>query len=83
MKNKIYILSIIFLIFLIIIVAHNYQPALSQEERQIELTAQGILARVDKILAYPTGLMKGSLKHIMPDGKSYSITLTGYISSSD
>lgn len=56
-------------------------PALltAQEERKIELTAQEILARVDRVLAYPRGLMKGKFMHIMPDGKSGVINLTGYV----
>jgi len=55
----------------------------SQEEREIEITAQGILAKVDKVLEYPKGLIRGSLKHVTPDGKSYTIDLTGYISKED
>lgn len=55
----------------------------SQENREIEVTAQGILARVDKILGYPNGLIKGRMKHIFPDGKSFVIELEGLISKDD
>lgn len=44
----------------------------TQESREIELTAQGILARVDRILDYPKGLMKGRITHIKPNGESHS-----------
>lgn len=45
-------------------------PVKAQEGRQIEITAQEILARVDSIMAYPNGQLKGEIKHITPDGKS-------------
>ncbi len=54
-----------------------------QENREVEITAQGILARVDKILEYPKGLIKGRIKHITPDGKSNTIDLEAYISRDD
>lgn len=54
-----------------------------EEKRKIEVTAQGILSRVDRIMAYPTGMLKGKIKHILPDGKDYSIQFTGYISPQD
>ncbi len=55
----------------------------SQEKREIELTAQEILARVDNILDYPEGLLKGKLIHITPDGRSKVIDLVGSISEDD
>jgi len=58
-------------------------PVYSQEDRKIELTAQGILARVDSILAYPRGKLTGKLKHITPDGKSYSVNIVGFIEKND
>ncbi len=45
----------------------------SQDTRQIELTAQEILAKTDMLLQYPSGLMNGSLTHITPDGQSYNL----------
>ncbi len=51
----------------------------SSQERKIELTAQGILARVDRIMEYPGGIIRGKIKHIRPDGKSFSINLTAFI----
>jgi hypothetical protein len=56
---------------------------LSQEEREIELTAQAIVARVDRVMQFPEGLMKGSIKHIFPDGRSYVSELNGQISKED
>ncbi|MBN1498900.1 MAG: outer membrane lipoprotein-sorting protein [Spirochaetes bacterium] len=47
--------------------------AFSQETREIELSAQEILAKADMLLKYPNGLMTGMLTHITPDGKSYNI----------
>jgi len=57
--------------------------SISQEDRKIELNAQGILARVDKIFEYPKGLVKGIMKHIRPDGTSTTINFTGCISNED
>mgnify|MGYP001106435209 CR=1 FL=1 len=55
----------------------------SQASREIELTAQEILARVDRILEYPQGLMKGKLMHITPDGRSSVTTLAASIAERD
>jgi hypothetical protein len=57
--------------------------SVSQEDRKIELNAQGILARVDKIFEYPQGLLKGIIKHIKPDGTAVTINFTGCISPED
>jgi len=51
----------------------------AQDTGKIELNAQGIVAKVDKILEYPGGQMRGRLKHIRPDGRSYSLSLTAYV----
>jgi len=72
MKKK----TLLFLILLLpLITVHSG----AQESREIELTAQGILARVDRVMEYPAGLIKGKIKHVSPDGKSYDIGVTGYI----
>lgn len=55
----------------------------AQEDRKIELTAQGILARVDRILEYPTGQIKGLMKHITPDGRATLVNFTGSIAKDD
>ncbi|HSV95468.1 MAG TPA: outer membrane lipoprotein-sorting protein [Spirochaetota bacterium] len=55
----------------------------AQDRREIELTAQDIVARVDRILAYPRGEIKGKLLHILPDGTSTVINLMGRIAESD
>jgi hypothetical protein len=57
--------------------------SISQEDRKIELNAQGILARVDRIFEYPKGLVKGIMKHIKPDGTATTINFTGCISNED
>lgn len=50
---------------------------------EIEITAQSILARVDNIMKYPEGEMRGRMKHISPDGKSYTIDFVGSIARTD
>jgi len=57
--------------------------SISQEDRKIELNAQGILARVDRIFEYPKGLIKGVMKHIRPDGTETIINFTGFVSNED
>lgn len=54
-----------------------------QGTREIELTAQEIIARVDRILDYPAGLMKGKLMHITPDGRSSVNTVTASVAERD
>ena len=55
----------------------------AQEERRVELTAQEMLARADRVLDYPAGIIRGRLMHIMPNGKTYKIDVTGCIDKSD
>jgi hypothetical protein len=57
--------------------------AYSQENRDVELPAQEILARVDLVLKYPTGLMKGTLRHITPQGQTTTNWFQGRISTED
>lgn len=57
--------------------------SISQEDRKIELNAQGILARVDKMFEYPQGHLKGIMKHIRPDGSAATINFTGCIAQED
>ena len=78
MRMKIKMLILFFAFFCAIAVNVN-----TQEKRKIELTAQEILARVDNILAYPKGIIRGRMVHITPDGKSVNIELVGYISGDD
>lgn len=59
------------------------RDSISQEDGKIELNAQGILARVDRIFEYPKGLIKGVMKHIRPDGTETVINFTGCVSSED
>lgn len=58
-------------------------PLFPQQKREIELTAQEILARVDRVLGYPRGLLKGKLMHILPDGTSSLVYISGKIAESD
>jgi len=55
----------------------------AQEKREIELTAQEILARVDRVLDYPGGLIRGRMMHISPDGTSSVINLKAMVSGGD
>ena len=55
----------------------------AQGDRSIEVNAQSILARVDRIFSYPPGQMKGRLKHIKPNGVSYEVNITGSIDRDD
>lgn len=57
--------------------------AFPQKNDTIEITAQGILARVDRIMQYPEGELQGRMKHISPDGKSYDIDFKGNIARND
>lgn len=68
-------------LLLSVLAAGSRAPA--QERREIELTAQEIVARVDRILTYPRGELKGKLLHILPDGTSTVINLKGLIAESD
>ena len=72
----------IFILVCAVIVAFD-ATTLSQEDRKIELNAQGILARVDKIFKYPKGLTRGVMKHIKPDGTAVTINFTGCITQDD
>ena len=59
------------------------EPAFSQKKDTVELTAQGMLARVDRIMQYPEGEIQGRMKHISPDGKSFDIDFKGNITRND
>jgi hypothetical protein len=71
----------VFLILLIITSTVNY--SLHPQRSEVEITAQTILANVDRIMQYPAGEIQGKMKHIFPDGKSFEIDLTGSITRSD
>jgi hypothetical protein len=58
-------------------------PGYPQQRREIELTAQEIVARVDRILEYPRGIIKGRITHISPDGASSLASFTGNIAEND
>ncbi len=66
-----------------VFIALSLAPASSQDERKIELTAQEMIARADRVLDYPQGIIRGRLMHIMPTGKTYKVDITGYIDKSD
>ncbi|NMB64519.1 MAG: hypothetical protein GYA16_06575, partial [Spirochaetes bacterium] len=77
MKNIHSIMLVILLGVSIIFFSHDHSVA--QADREIELTAQEILARVDRIMEYPDGIIKGYMMHITPDGSSQKLQITGYI----
>ncbi len=55
------------------------QPLAAQEERKIELSAQEILARVDRVLDYPNGVVRGKMVHILPTGQSHKVDFVAYV----
>lgn len=59
------------------------RSAYAQDSREIEISAQEILARVDTVLQYPNGELKGSLMHILPSGKSTAIKIKALVDSED
>jgi len=71
--------------FLILLtaIAVLYGTAYSQKKDTVEITAQSILARVDRIIQYPEGEIQGRMKHISPDGKSFDVDFKGNISRND
>jgi len=70
-------------LFLITAAAVICEPGYSQKKDTVEMTAQGILARVDRVMQYPEGEIQGRIKHITPDGKAYDIDFKGCISRND
>lgn len=71
------------IVFILLTITGLNSTLYSQSGRRIELNAQSILARVDRIFDYPLGQIRGRIKHIKPSGASYSMNLTGYISKED
>jgi hypothetical protein len=66
----------------ILLISGIYTSSYSQE-RKIELNAQAILARVDRVLAYPSGEIRGRVKHVKPNGSTYSLDVTAYVAKND
>ncbi len=56
-------------------------PLLRVEGKGVE--AKEILARVDSVIDYPKGIVKGKIIHSHLDGKSFFIDIVGYISDSE
>ena len=71
----------IFLLLIIIIFTADY--SLHSQRSEVEITAQTILANVDRIMQYPAGEVQGKMKHIFPDGKSFEIDFKGAITRND
>jgi len=67
------------LLFFVIAITASWDSLLSQNGGQVEITAQSILARVDRIMQYPDGEISGKIKHIYPDGNSVSIDFRGSV----
>ncbi len=74
--KKVYVFFFITLLF-------NLSSPVFTQTGEVEITAQAILARVDSIMQYPLGEMRGRMKHISPDGKSYTIDFLGSITRTD
>ncbi len=75
MKSKILII--------VVFVGLLGDTAFTQKIDIVEITAQSILARVDRVLQYPEGELQGRMKHISPDGKSFDIDFKGNIARND
>jgi hypothetical protein len=58
-------------------------PIQAQEKPKTELSAQEILARVDKMLEYPKGRLTGKMIHVTPDGSSRFINIWGAVAGED
>ena len=71
----------VIVLLLIIIITADY--SLHSQRSEVEITAQTILANVDRIMQYPAGEIQGKIKHIFPDGKSFEIDFKGFIARSD
>ena len=70
-------------VFLILLIISTADYSLHPQRSDIEITAQTILANVDRIMQYPVGEIQGRMKHIYPDGKSFDIDFKGCITRSD
>jgi len=68
---------------IIILVTLLLCTADAQDKETVEITAQSILARVDRIMQYPQGAMQGRMKHIFPDGNSFTVDFKGMITRND
>ncbi|HOP29026.1 MAG TPA: outer membrane lipoprotein-sorting protein [Spirochaetota bacterium] len=75
MRLKFNVFQIIFVFFCC--------AAEAQDKETVEITAQSILARVDRIMQYPVGELQGRMKHIFPDGNSFTVDFKGKISRND
>lgn len=85
-KNRL-CFSVSFLLFLFsfmfMLLFYSHISVFAQESRQIEISAQEILARVDAVMQYPDGELKGSLMHILPSGKSTAIRIKALVLKDD
>lgn len=81
--KKIRKIEFIKLILVLIIISLCNTNINAQENREIEITAQEILARVDNVLKYPEGLLEGYLMHIYPNGKKVSLKVKANIAEED
>lgn len=72
-----------FLTLVSVIIIAVSSDSLFSQSGTIEITALSILARVDRIMQYPEGLINGKIKHIYPDGNSVSIDFKGSIARND
>jgi len=69
-----------FFIFLMVL---TWDRVFTQGTDKVEITANSILARVDRIMQYPEGELKGRIKHIFPEGNSVDIDFKGSIARND
>jgi outer membrane lipoprotein-sorting protein len=65
------------LLFILIL---HYNPVRAQDRRKIELNAQALLAKVDRLPEYPRGELQGSLNFRNSSGETLRVQLRGSIS---
>jgi len=71
------------LIILAVLISVLSAVIYAQDKESVEITAQSILARVDRIMQYPDGEIQGRIKHIFPDGNSFTVDFKGKITRND
>ena len=71
------------IVLLLLLIIISVSDIFSQNKESVEITAQSILARVDRIMQYSEGELQGRLKHIFPDGNSFTVDFKGNITRND
>ncbi|HOK03038.1 MAG TPA: outer membrane lipoprotein-sorting protein [Spirochaetota bacterium] len=67
----------LFIVYTLLLIPVSFSMA--QQITEVEITAQTILARVDRFMQYAEGELEGRLKHIYPDGRAFIVDFNGKI----